>query len=167
MPAANFIATTATPIAPVTAVPTTAAQFALWNGAPPGGKNLYIQTVGTSAIVTSGAAFGIQLFAHQSAGTTLKLPSFTAARGPQAVGGGFTPSVAVAGSAVTITNDSLWHPCSMNVNDASATAGIALGNYAFVGGLYVIPPGGTFSLAVLCNAAGTATCNCYVTWTEQ
>ncbi len=167
MASANFVAATITPITPVTAVPTTAAHFAVWNGAQRGGKSLYIQSVASSTIVTSGAALGVQLYAHQSAGTPLGLGTFTAAKGPQPIGGGFVSSVAAVGSAVTIVNDSLWHPCTTNTNDASATAGVALGNYSSVAGLYVIPPGGLFSLAVVCNATGGAvTCNCYVTWTE-
>ena len=42
----RYVAGTATAVAPVAALPTTAAQFALWNGEPTGGKT-YTITAGT------------------------------------------------------------------------------------------------------------------------
>lgn len=166
MAAPIFLGATITPITPVVAVPTTAAHWAVYNTAPVGGPSLTILTVSSSMIVTSGAASGRQVYAHLSMGPVFKM-SGTAAAGPQCLTQPWTKSVGFVATAVSITNDSIWHPCTPNMNDGAATAGVALGCYAKVAGLYVVPPQGLFSLAVVCNAVGgSVTDNLYVTWSE-
>ena len=167
-PAAVFKAYTATPVAPVAVIPTTAAHFAIYNTQPigGGGKSLYIQTLEAVTVVSAGAAQIIQLHAHQSAGLIKAMPSATKASGPAWISGGFYPSVAQVGSAVTIVQDSVWHPCSESDTMGAGTTTIANGTWSNVNGLYVIQPGGLLSLAVLCSAAGSATCNIGVTWFE-
>lgn len=161
-----FKAGTKTAVAPVAAPPTTAAQFAMWNSAPVGGKSLYIQTIESTDIASAGAAIILQPFAHLSVAPVVKF-SGTAAQGPQALTGPTVSSVAQVASAVTIVNDGIWHVCGASVNSAAATTTIANGNASNVQGIYVVPPQGLFSLAVVCSAAGTATCNLYVSWIEQ
>ena len=164
----TFKAFTTTAVTPVTAPPTTAAHFSVWNSAPAGGKSLYIQTLEAFTAASAGAAQIIQLFAHLGAGPQKRIGSgFTAASGPFSLGGPVVPSVATVGSAVTVVNDSVWHPCSLSETMGTGTTTIANGTFSNVNGLYVVAPGMVFSLAVLCSAAGTATCRCGVTWYEQ
>ena len=166
--APTFKAFTATAVTPVTAPPTTAAHFALWNSAAPGGPSLYLQTVEAFTAASAGAAQIIQLFAHLGANAQSRIGSgFTAASGPFSLSGPVAPSVATVGSAVTIVNDSVWHACSLSETMGAGTTTIANGTFSNVNGLYVVAPGMVFSLAVLCSAAGTATCKCGVTWYEQ
>lgn len=162
----KFVAGTITPVAPVAAVPTTAAHFALWNGELKGGKTYTITSIGFTSIVSAGAAIVMQQLAHVSA-AVVPVIAGTAAAGPRSVDGTPGGSNAVVYSAVTVVaGNGIWHPVGMSVNGGAATATIAMGVWTPVKGLYTLPPGGLLSLAVLCSAAGTATCNCYVTWEE-
>ena len=167
-PAAVFKAYTATAVAPVAVAPTTAAHFCIYNTQPigGGGKSLYIQTLEAVTVASAGAAQIIQLLAHFSAAPIKGLPSATVAKGPAWISGGFYPSVAQVGSAVAIVNDSVWHPVSESATIGATTTTIANGTWSNVNGIYVVPPGGLLSLAVLCSAAGTATCSIGVTWFE-
>lgn len=163
MPRSYVASTGGTGIAPVAVVPTTAAHFVLWNGEPTGGRTYTITSVSFTPIVSAGAAFVAQLLAHVSAST---VPGGTAGFGPEALDGLPVDSRATALSAVTIANTSIWHPVGSSVNGGAATATIAMGNWQNVRGVYSLQPGGLFSLAVLCSAAGSATCRCFVTWEE-
>ena len=164
--ASYFAAGTTTPITPVVAPPTTAAQFVLWNGEGTGGKNYYVTSIGSSTIVTAGAALIIQAWAHL--GSAVLMPSVTVAKGPSRAGRAEALTHAQIGTAGTIVNNSVWHPVGESVNAGAATATVALGTWANVNGIYVIPPGGLLSLAVVCSAAGgSVTCNLYVTWYEE
>lgn len=164
----TFKAMTATAVAPVSTLPTTAAHFAVWNP-PASRKTLYIQTIETTTIASAGAAQIVQAIAHMGASTTsLSIGSgFTAANGPFTLSGPEVNSVAAVGSAVTIVNDSVWHPCSESSTMGAGTTTIANGTWSNVNGLYVVAPGVVFSLAVFCSAAGSATCDCALTWYEQ
>ena len=163
MPRGYIASTGGTGIAPVAAVPTTAAHFVLWNGEPSGGRTYTITSVSFTPIVSAGAAFVAQLLAHVSASTT---PAGTAGFGPEPLDSLASDSRAVALSAVTISNSSIWHPVGTSVNGGAATATIGMGNWQNVRGIYSLRPGGLFSLAVLCSAAGSATCRCFCTWEE-
>lgn len=164
-----FVAGTSTAIAPVAAIPTTAAQFCLWNGESAGGKTYTITSVGFTPIASAAAAFVAQLLAH-CAPAAQNIISGTAANGPKSTDGIVGGSRAAVASAVTLTAGQLaggiWHPVGPSVNGGAATATIAMGSYQQVRGLYVLPPGGLLSLAVLCSAAGSATCQLYIQWEE-
>jgi len=166
LPVFKASTTPALGIAPVTAPPTTAAHFAVWNSALAGGKSLYIQTVESWSSVSAAAAIVLQTFAHVSVAPVLKF-SGTAAEGPQALVGPEVNSIAQVASAVTIVNDGIWHPCTPSNTTGATTTTIASGNAANVSGIYVIPPQGLFSLAVVCSAAGSAKCVLCVSWIEQ
>jgi hypothetical protein len=78
-------------------------------------------------------------------------------------------SKAQAYSAVTLpavtANAGVWHPVGQAINSAALTATIGLGCYQNVRGIYVLPPGGVFSMATLgSTAAGGAQLT--VTWEE-
>jgi len=170
MPAPRlFAAGTVTAVAPVAALPTTAAQFALWNGESAGGKTYTVTTLSWTSIASAGAAFVGQLLAHV-APAAQNVISGTVAKGPYSTDGQWGGSRAIVYSAVTLTAaqaaSGIWHPVGGSVNGGAATATISMGNWAYVRGIYVLPPGGLLSLAVLCSAAGSATCDHFVTWEE-
>lgn len=161
----SYVAGTATAVAPVAAIPTTAAHYALWNGEPAGGKAYTITSVSFTPVVSAGAAFVAQLLVH--VGGTKSAPAGTIAQGPKPLDGLKADTRAQSLSAVTIAAASgLWHPITPSINAGAATATIALGGYQNVRGIYTLQPGGLFALAVLCSAAGSATCQLYVTWEE-
>lgn len=160
-----YVAGTTTDIAPVAALPTTAAQFALWNGEPTGGKTYTISAVGMTTTTSAGAAQVLQLLANNSVGP-VTLISGTACQGPKACDGLFPNSKAQVATAVTIVNSGVWHPVSSAVNSAALTATISMGTWSNVRGIYTVPPGGVFALAAFCNAAGSAKCCLFVTWEE-
>lgn len=164
-----FLAGTNTAVAPVAAIPTTAAQFALWNGEPAGGKTYTITSVGFTGAASAAAALVEQLLVH-CALAVQPIISGTAAKGPVSTDGIQGGSRALALSAVTLTASQVasgvWHPVGPSVNGGAATATISMGSYQQVRGLYLLPPGGLLSLAVLCSAAGSATNQMFVTWEE-
>lgn len=165
-----FIGGTVTPVAPVAAVPTTAAHLAIWNGESTGGKSYAITSLSFTTIVSAGAAFVAQLLAHIAPAAQFVIAG-TVAKGPLSTDGIVGGSKAIVVSAVTLTAGQaaggIWHPVGMSVNGAAAAATISMGAWTNVRGLYVLPPGGLLSLAVLCSAAGAATCNIYATWDES
>ena len=163
----SFVAGTATAVAPVATIPTTAAHFLLFNGAAQtgNGKSLVIHTVSSYTVVSAGAAIVLNMLAHNSTLAVASIPAITAATGIKSLNGGANTSVASVGSAGTIVNNGIWHPIGNSIVCAG-TANIALGTYVDTNGLYVVPPGGIFSLAMLCSAAASATCSFFVTWSE-
>lgn len=161
-----FVAGTATAVAPVAALPTTAAHFALWNGESVGGKTYTITSVGFTTIASAAAAFVGQLLVNVSAASR-PIISGTAASGPRSTDGITGGTNAVVASAVTIgATWGVWHPVGLSANSVAATATISLGSWAYVRGMYLLPPGGVIALAVLCSAAGSATCDHFITWEE-
>ena len=165
----TYVAGTTTPVAPVATLPTTAAQFLLFNGESQTsgtGKSYVIHRCGFTTIVSAAAACQLQLLGHLSNGAVSAIPSVTAALGPKSLSGRASQSNASVGSAGTIVNSGAWHTIGPAAQGYAATATVALGGDYDVNGLYVVPPGGIFSLAVFCSAAGSATCTHYVTWSE-
>lgn len=161
-----YVGGTITAVAPVAAVPTTAAHLSLINGEPVGGKTYTVSAVSFTPDVSAGAAFVAQLLANVTAQPGGNPPSGTTARGPVATDGLKSDSRAIVRSATTIVNNGMWHPAGMSVNGGAATATIAMGGWVYVRGIYVLPPGVMLSLAVLCSAAGSATCQLFVNWEE-
>ena len=169
-----FVAATATAsaVTPVAAAPTTASHFSLFNGDPI--KSMTVTSLACSTQGTSAAAAeNLQLLAHMSVAMLKGIPTGgTAAQGPKPLGSGAAAgSNGVAVSTVTIVQDGIWHPVGWSANSGAGTATIALGTWTnlintFGQPLYVIPPGGMLSLAVLSSTAA-GKCVCSVTWTEQ
>src|SRR3990167_442272 len=151
----TFVARTLTAVAPVAAIPTTAAHFALWNGDPV--KPYTIPSVGFTTTTTAAATIILQLLAHVSiaaVGAITGTAASVVAPTDGIVGGTYAsvfsgvPSVAATG---------VWHPVGPSVNTAALTATIGAGAYQNVRGLYYLPPGRLFSLATLgSTAAGAA-----------
>lgn len=160
-----FGAMTLTDIAPVAALPTTTAHFCIWNGEKVGGKTYTITSIGIVITTSAAAAIVLQLLAQVAPNNTVPVISGTAASAALALDGQGPGSRAMAASAVTIVNAGFWHPVGQSIVSA-ATANIGLGSWVNVNGLYRIPPGGLFSLAGFCSAAGSAKCQLMATWSE-
>ena len=164
----TFGAISSTDIAPVAAIPTTAAHFCVWNGELPTGKTYTITSIGVTCTTSAGAVIILQPLAQISPMSGIPLISGTAANGPKALDGYGNTSRGVVASAVTIVNSGFWHPIGNALISAAMTATISQGVWTDVSRIgYTLPPQGLFSLAVLCSAAGSAKCQLSVTWSEQ
>lgn len=164
-----YVAGTATAVAPVIAIPTTASQLTLWNGESQTsgtGKSYIILAISWTTIASAAAAFVGQLLVNMSSVATA-VPTGTAATAISGLSGLATGSSATILSAVTITNNGVWHPYGPSVNAGAATATISLGSGdVYSKGEYILRPGMRFNMAVLCSAAGSATCDIFVKWCE-
>lgn len=164
----TFVAGSTTDVAPVAAIPTTAAHFAILNGEASGGKTYIITSVSLLTTTSAAAAQTLTLLANNLPAPVSAAGGFagTAALGPKSLGGSASTRAGVY-SAVTIVNSGLWHPVTPSVNEGAQTANIGQSVWAYVRGIYYVPPGGIFCLAGFCSAAGSAKCQLYVTWEEQ
>lgn len=151
-----------TAVAPVAAVPTTAAHLSLWNGELSGGKSYIIHTVAWMCTVSAAAAISINLLAQCGCGAETNPAGAAVIKGTsgQLYTGNGNGKVSM-----TIGNLGLWHPITAGLVDAN-TATIGLTVYQDLKGKYIVPPGFTFSLAGFCNAAGSATGIPYIIFSE-
>lgn len=162
----QYAARTLTAVAPVAAIPTTAAHFSLWNGELAGGKTYRITSVGFSTTTTAGATMILQLLANCMVALQ-PIISGTAAAGPFPTDGLTSASRAAVASAVTITAaNGMWQPVGTCVNSAALTATIGMGTWTNVRGLFLLPPGGIFSLATLGSTTGGAN-QLFLDWEEE
>ncbi len=145
---------TPTGIAPVQAIATTAAQWALWNSSTT--KSLVFESLGM--LLASGVA-GAGIVVHACHFT---LPASTGANATglsaQNTSNSTTASVVIIKSGVTITTPALpfWYPVATNVNAATAVLSTYVMNMDIRGriivpplqglGLYVSSPAGTAPL---------------------
>jgi hypothetical protein len=153
-----------TAVAPVAALPTTTAHLSLWNGEAQGGKCYVIDAIGTMLNASAGAAINLGLAVQLNTTNPIANPAGAVAiksLSGKANYGGKGNSKA----SVTVTNDSAWHEVGTQLICAN-TANITLSVEFNVYGRYIVPPQGMFSLASLCNAAGTATAFPIVFWHE-
>lgn len=164
-----FNAGTATAVAPVAAIPTTAAHFSLWNGESVGGKTYTINGLSWTTTTTAGATMIIQLLAHLLPGLQ-PVVAGTAAKGPLSTDGIYGGSKAVCASAVTLTASqaagALWHAVGPSTNTAALTATIGNGQWVNTRGLYRLTPGAILSLATLGSTAAGA-CQLTIQWEEE
>lgn len=163
-----YVAGTATAVAPVAVIPTTASHLTLWNGESQtsgSGRSYIILSVGYYTVVSAGAALITQMLVNVSTVPTT-VPSGTAATSIVGLSGLSTGTSATIKSAVTITNNGVWHPFGPSYNAAAATATVGLGGETYTQGEYILRPGGLFNMAVLCSAAASATCSIFVKWAE-
>jgi hypothetical protein len=160
----TFVAATATPVAPVAAMPTTASHFSLF--CPQAQTvSLVIHKI-TAYVVASAAAVETLTLAANLTTVPVSSITGTAVTGPKGLGNTNT-SIASAFSAVTTVNNGVWHTLGLSQNTGAQTANIATSlDTGDLGGLYVVQPGLHLDLAVLCSAAGSSTCNIQVIWSE-
>ena len=159
----NSYISVGTGVAPVAAIPTTTAHFSLWNGENDDGLSYVIDYIGGYLNASAGAAINVGMCAQ------LNLGKITNPAGTVAIkslsgrinyrGKGNTKA------SVTVTNDSAWHSIGPTIICANS-ANIMFSQEIPVYGRYIVPPGGMFSVAGLCNAAGSATMIPWIIWHE-
>ncbi len=163
-----YQAGTATAVAPVAVVPTTAAHLCLWNGESQTsgtGKAYVILSIGYYTVASAAAAIITQMLVSVMTVPTV-VPTGTAATAITGLSGLSTGSTATVLSAVTVVNNGVWAPFGPSYNAGAATATIGLGGETYTQGEYILRPGGRLAMAVLCSAAGSATCSIFVKWAE-
>ncbi len=152
-----------TPVAPVAALPTTAAQLSIYNGEAPGnGKSYVLDAVG--AIVTTSAAAALSLgIAGMLNEGSVTPPTGTAMTARSTSGRKYGGrAVFVAGATVL---DHGWFPLGPSLVDPN-TANVMLAVEYDVQGLYIVPPGGMFSIAWIANVVATIVGRPWVRWHE-
>lgn len=158
-----------TGIAPVAALPTTAAAWVIYNAAQAGGRTIWLETLGM--YLTSGTpAAGATLLCAQ-----VRLPAGVS--GAQYAGssisgaaiGGTAPlgSVAVLKQGITVTDPAAptWIPIADTPAPAVAFPGMSWGNRALAGRL-AIQPGMGLALTVLSGAGTSPLYAPYAEWVE-
>lgn len=154
----------ATAVAPVVALPTTTAQLSIWNGEQAGGKSYVIDSLIGMVAVSAAAATGVGFAGMLNKGAVTKptndLAPATAAFG---LAGHPYAGKAVVDLAATVGDDG-WHPIGNAV--VGPASQVALPFEVPVYGLYIIPPGGMFSMAVLANTVTTITVKMGLRWHE-
>jgi hypothetical protein len=159
----NSYISVGTAVAPVAAMPTTTAHFSLWNGENDDGMSYIIDYVGTYNTASAAAAINIGLAAQLNLG---KITNPAGAIAIKSLSGRINyRGKGNTKASVTVTNDSAWHTVGYPIVCAN-TANLMLGIEVPCYGRYIVPPGGMFSLASLCNAAGSATCAPWIIWHE-
>lgn len=154
--------TIGTTVAPVAALPTTAAHLTLWNGENDDGLSYVIDTVGTIITTSAGAAINLGLCYELAAG---KQTNPAGAIAIKSLSGrvNYTGKGNVKAS-VSITSDQ-WYPVGNSLIIAN-TANICTGVEYPVYGRLIVPPGSSFSLVSLCNVANSASCQPWIIWHE-
>lgn len=151
----------ATAVAPVVALPTTTAQLTLWNGEPDGGKSYIIDSLIGMVAVSAGAATGVGFAACIHKGRKAKPTSdLTTIFG---LAGHPYSGKAVIDLAATVEDD-VWHPVGNAV--VGPASQVAMPFEVPVYGMYIVPPGGMFSMAVLANTVTTITVKQGLRWHE-
>jgi len=151
-----------TTVAPVAALPTTAAHFSLWNGENDDGLSYIIDYVGSINTTSAGAAINLGL-------------SYCLNLGKQTNPAGAIAIKSLSGRAnyrgkgntkasVSVTNDGFF-PMGNGLVCAN-TANIMMSVEYSMYGRIIVPPGCLFSLATLCNAAGSASAQPWIIWHE-
>jgi hypothetical protein len=149
-------ATIGTAVAPVAAIPTTAAHFSLYNGDPT--KSLIIAAVGGFSTTSMAVAGQISMLVRND------VPGFNAAISSSLIITGLSGKLyggkAVAKASQTLgaigaSNNVAWMPVGMSAS-AITTTTIGVVAHAECYGRWIVQPGGYFSVATIAQtAAGT------------
>lgn len=153
--------------AALTAVPTTTAGHSLWNGEPDTGKAYVIDSFGTVEIVTDATQQNsLALFAMMSVG---KIAAITDAALVKASLSGRPASSTRARTAAGVTTlaADVWTPHGPSSPGAAAFAGGVWRVHEYQAkGLYVVPPGGMFSIAAAKTVATASQIRYFIRWHE-
>lgn len=151
--------------AALTAVPTTVSGHSLWNGEADLGKCYAIDSFGAVEIVTDATQQNsLALFAMMSKG---KIAAPTdAALAVGSMNGRNYGGLAKTAAGLTVAND-VWTPHGPSAPGATAFAGAVWRvTEAFVRGLYLVRPGGLFSVACAKTVATASQIRYFVRWHE-
>lgn len=142
-------------IAPDTAIPTTSAALALFNGEPDGGRTIFIEAL-SFALLSGTAAAGAALFAAVSNGKLATAVSAMATGYGVGPASGLTKhkSAALFGTGITLPASSVWDLIGANFQLAAANVGQGDQPFEIRGGI-AIPPGYALGLSVVSGAGTT------------
>lgn len=155
---------TATAVAPVTAVPTTAAAWFLWNNEPDGGRDYYIDRIACWH-VSGTAGLGASLLACVTLGRQAIGPTTATNSILQSLSGGPLDTKAIFDTDTTITGGT---PPWINVASfgASAVISVGMGLVANMKGAFRVKPGHGLGITVLAPAGATSLFGVSVVWVE-
>jgi len=152
----------------VAALPTTLAAAILYNGEAAGGKSYVVHSIFVTSIVTTTALTPMSLLAQvlPNAGNSATAPTHSATTTLLTSNSGKSGYGGNARRAVNVTTffTDLWQV--VGAGTGAATASIATGVYADVGGGLIIPPAGALGLNVIAGTVATASGIIGCTWSE-
>jgi hypothetical protein len=156
---------TGTAVAPVQAVPTTAAAWGLFNGEDPGGKSYAILFAGCHSI-SGTLGLGLALLGTvATAPVTGTKPTAYANAQVSSLSGSKSLSAAVLASAVTlVVPQPAW--ITLAARDQVSAVSVGSGLVADVKGMLVIPPQYVGGFTVLAPAGTTALFGIDLVWAE-
>lgn len=137
-------------IAPLAAVPTGTAALTLYNGEVAGGKSYLIEAIYAWCDTSIAATTVLALFGMLN--STKQSNVQTGALVPKSLSG--KPAYGGKGTltaSATVTNEG-WLPIATS-SPSSGTTTVGLSVYAPCEGLFIVPPGGAFSMHALAEAA--------------
>ncbi len=151
-------------IAPVSAIPTTTATLALYNGEGDDGADYCIERI-NFWLGSGTAAAGATLFACVSDGPIATTPTMATGYEVASMSRGSRKSKAVWATAVTIPSDPAWAGVLSTLQLAAANVGQGDGMTFLDGGL-LIPPRHALGLAILSGAGTSPLYGVSCQWTE-
>lgn len=151
--------------AALTAVPSTTAGHSLWNGEADTGKVYFIDSFGCVEIVTDATQQNsIALFAAMEAG---KFTAPTDAALTKASLSGCNPNQTSARTVAAATVAGVWTPHAPTPPSNTAFAGAVWRTTEYsANGLYMVRPGGLFSIAVAKTVATASQIRYFIRWHE-
>lgn len=173
-PGRAFWTGTTTAVAAVTAIPTTAVLFALYNNAEDGGRSLVIDWVGAvNAVSVTATANQAQLIgnvgqvretAPTDAALSIKKLNGMGAGTPDTKVRSILTATALPATTGVAAN---WFPLGASATKASSAANTTpgYGMWAAVDGRIIVPPGRYFAIHVMANTTGE-TFNGFIGWHE-
>jgi len=149
-------------VAPVTALPTTAALMSLYNNEQDGGKIYIVDSIFATVVVSAGAATQLGMAAMLNIGPkTAPTPTALTIRG--LAGQGSKSSAIIVAGASSLTDDS-WQPVGNSV--VGPASQICMNVDVPVNGLFIVPPKHYFHVSAIANTAATITVRCGFRWHE-
>lgn len=156
----SFYVIAAAAVAPIVAMPTTTAQFTLWNGELDGGRSYVIDSIGYIVVASAAAATPVGMVVCMGTGRkTAPVADLT----PRGLAGQRYRGSGYVDLAATVTNDT-WHLAGTSNQGPTSQVGMSLDVNIF--GRYIIPPGHYFSQSVMANTVTTITVRQFIRWHE-
>ncbi len=156
----SYSVLSASAVAPVVAMPTTAAHFSMSNNEADGGRSYIIDGFYQIVVASAAAATPLSIAVMLNTGRSTAVAATLTAKGlaGQVYRGSGTFAVG------TTVVDEGWFP----VGNSGVGAAGHLGHVVEtpVDGLFIVPPGGKLSLVSLANTVTTITCRIGVRWHE-
>ena len=154
---------TGTALAPITATPTTAVDWDLYNGEPDGGRDLYVVQVGAH-VVSGTAGLGMSILGCVSLARQTTVPTDYASSIKTSLCGGPFDSKAIFDATHTLTGGT---PAWITLASRDQVSAVTLGGLtAQVDGFMKVPPGHIAGFSVLAPVGTTALFGLDIVWAE-